>query len=222
LNAVVRDAEKKAHMFNQFQADFVKTRRLWLFDKELTAKGRLIFQKPGRFWMTLDGDIQVEIVSDGKHIKVIHGKSDEEVFPILGDRDRSRFADPLMLLIDSIGSGSFRKFSIERTVEQADSLLLEIDPKNELGFESTEKIFLVLSKWGEVQRVTIVYRNGSVDDTVFKSWAILDSEGPEISRLNQKLRALADSPSTGLSDRGKTDHGDRFVTADLVTSTLAP
>lgn len=209
-------------MFNQFQADFVKTRRLWLFDKDLTAEGRLIFQKPGRFWMTLNGDIQVEIVSDGKHIKVIHGKSDEEVFPILGDRDRTRFADPLMLLIDSFGTGGFRKFSIERTVQHGDSLLLEIHPKNELGFESTEKVFLVLSQWGEVQRVTIVYRNGSVDDTVFKSWAILDARGPEISRLNQKLRALAESPSTGVSDRGRIDHRDRFVTGGFVASTVAP
>lgn len=205
LNAVIRDAERKAQLVNQFQADFVKTRRLWLFDRKLKARGRLIAQKPGRFWMALHGDINVDILSDGKHLKVIHDKSDEEVYPILGERDLTQFTDPLMLLIDSIESGGFRRFSVQKTVVQGNSLLLEIQAGYESGFERTEKIFLTLTNGGEVQKVMIVYRNGDVDETRFTSWALLDAEGPEISRLNERLRTVGNSSNMGTTGRVGND-----------------
>ena len=205
LDKVIRDAERKARMVNQFQADFVKTRKLWVFNRKMTARGRLIVQKPSRFWMTLRGDVNVDILSDGKYIKVTHGKSDQEVYAIQGDRDLTRFADPLMLLIDSIETGGFRKFSVGKTVARGSSLVLEVKPGYEFGFDKTEKILLTMTAGGEVRKVTILYKNGDVDETRFTSWALLDADAPEISHLNKRLRTVGNSSETGITERGGGD-----------------
>lgn len=191
LETAIQDAEKKGRLVSQFQADFVKTRRLWCFNQELTVEGRLIFQKPRRFWMTLTGDLRVEILSDGEYVKVIHDGNHEEIYPIRGDRDLVQVSDPLMLLIDNIARGRLRNSSVVRTEKHSDMLSVEIHPENEHGFEKTDRVLLSFSQLGDIRKVTVEYKDGNVDRTIFKSWAILDSQGPEIDIFNRKLQTVS-------------------------------
>ncbi|MBM3299236.1 MAG: hypothetical protein FJY85_04715, partial [Deltaproteobacteria bacterium] len=53
LEGIIEDVERKAHHVRQFQAEFVKTRVTSVFDKAMSVDGRLVFQQPGKFWLTL-------------------------------------------------------------------------------------------------------------------------------------------------------------------------
>ncbi len=192
LNSLIQDVEKKAQLVNQFRAVFVKTRKTPVFQKKLTVTGRLVFQKPGRFDLTMDGDINVEIFSDGKSVTLVHDKKDEEFFQVRGDRDLTRFEDPLMLLINCIGNGGLRQFNVLETVPAGDSLRVEIAPGNDRRFDRIRKISLWFSQSGEIERVKILFKNGGEDETVFRSWALLAKEDPEILRLNRKLSRVSE------------------------------
>lgn len=202
LDVVMEDMERRAHLVNQFQAQFVKKRSGPLFDRELTVNGRLVFQKPAKMWLTLTGDINVEILTDGRHIKVVHDNTDEETFNVRGDRDMSKFADPLLLLINSVGNGGLRNLAIVKDVQDHDSRMVEIDPTNELTFERIQRVFLWLSQDGEIRRVRILFRDGGTDDTVFKSWSLLSADAQEIRKLNEKLRSVAIKPGLGVRGDG--------------------
>lgn len=199
---LIEDMEKKAYIVRQFKAEFVKKRSAPVFDKEMEVSGTLVFQKPGKAWLKLTGDINVEILSDGRFVKMVHDNTDEELYRIRGDRDLTKFADPLMLLIHSVGNGGLRKLSVVRNVQQADLLMLEIDPRAESQFERIRRVFLWLTHYGEIKKVNIVFRNGGVDETLFTSWALLDEDGPEIRRLNERLKNISDKPTP-------TPSGDR-------------
>lgn len=196
LGSFIEDVEKKAQFVNQFRADFVKTRKTTVFQKDLTVTGSLVFQKPGRFQLAMNGDINVEILSDGKFVTLIHDKKHEEYFPVRGDRDLTRFEDPLMLLINSIGNGGLRQFNVLETAPLGDSLRVEIAPGNERHFARIRKVTLRFSQSGEIERVKILFKNGSEDETVFQSWTLLAAEDPEIVRLNRQLRRISELART--------------------------
>lgn len=197
LAGFIEDAERKAQFVNQFRAVFVKTRKTTVFQKELTVTGNLVFQKPGRFQLTMTGDVDVEILSDGKSVTLIHDNKDQENFQVRGDRDLTRFEDPLMLLISSIGSGGLRQFNVLETEPLPDnSLRVEIAPGNDRRFDRISKFALWFSRGGEIERVRILFKNGSEDETVFQSWTLLAKEDPEILNMNRKLRRISEAART--------------------------
>jgi len=204
LDSVMEDMERKAYLVRQFQAQFVKTRSGPIFDRELRVNGRLVFQKLAKMWLTLTGDINVEILSDGQFVKIIHDNTDEETFNVRGDRDMTKFADPLLLLINSVGNGGLRNLAVVKTVQNHDSRMVEIDPTNESRFERIQRVFLWLSHYGEIERVRILFRDGGIDDTVFKSWSLLSEDAPEIRELNEKLRIVSIKPGLGVRGDGES------------------
>jgi outer membrane lipoprotein-sorting protein len=191
FNDLIRDVETKSYLVKQFRAQFEKTRHSAVFDRDLTARGNLIFQKPNKFQLTMTGAVNVEILSDGETITIIHDGKDRETYHVQGERDFSRFADPLMVLLQSIGNGGLRKFSIVRQEADDSPVLLEAQPSGELYFERTKKVLLKLSESGEIKSVRLVYTDGDHDDTVFKSWSMLARNDPAISKLNSRLKQFS-------------------------------
>ncbi len=193
LGAVISEAEKKSGLIRQFRAEFVKTRRNSVFNREMHAKGVLLFQKPNKFQLTLTGDIDVEILSNGKIITMTHDRSDVEVFKIHGERDLSKFADPLMLLIQSVGNGSLRKFTVVRSEQHDDVLTTEIVPSNLNEFERIQSVNLAIMESGEIRKVAIKFKNGDIDETEFASWSLLAQDDPQILSLNQRLNQISEN-----------------------------
>jgi outer membrane lipoprotein-sorting protein len=208
LGDVINEAEKKSGLIKQFRTEFVKTRRNSVFDREMKAKGVLLFQKPNKFQLTLTGDINVEILSNGKMITMTHDGSDVEVFKIHGERDLSKFADPLMLLIQSVGDGSLRKFSVVKSEQRDDVLTTEIVPSNQNEFERIQSVNLAIMESGEIKKVAIRFKNGDVDETEFASWSLLAQDDPQILSLNQRLNQISENQRYEAQDmKGRENRG---------------
>ncbi len=191
LDSLIRDVETKSYLVRQFRAQFEKTRCSAVFDRQLSVKGNLIFQKPNKFQLTMSGDVNVEILSDGETITIIHDGKDQETYHIQGERDLSRFADPLMVLLQGIGNGGLRTFSVVRQGADDHAVVLEAEPKGQLYFERTKKVILKLSENGEIQSVRLLFADGDHDETVFHSWSMLASNDPAVVKLNSRLRTLS-------------------------------
>jgi outer membrane lipoprotein-sorting protein len=191
LDSLIESIEKKAYIVNQFRAKFVKTRHSTVFNRDLSVQGDLVFQKPNRFRLTMSGDVNADILSDGRIITLIHDQSDHEVFRVEGERDLSKFADPLVLIMQRIGDGGLRKFEVVKNVRDGSSTVLEIEPGNDTTFERIRKVSLSFSDFGEIGKVAIAFRNGDRDETVFQSWSLLARDDPEILQLNQRLQDMA-------------------------------
>jgi outer membrane lipoprotein-sorting protein len=209
LETLLRDVEVKAYLVQRFRAQFVQTRRTELFTRDLTVRGNLVFEKPNKFHLTLGGDVNVEILSDGDHMTMIHDGKDRETFRLHGERDVSKFADPLMVLLQSMGNGGLRKFSLARNVSEDGSVILQAVPTGQTYFERTRKIELRLSATGEIQTVVLDFGHGNRDETVFQSWSMLAQNDPEIVKLHNRLRAFSREASP------QSENG-----AELATSTL--
>lgn len=191
LDSLIEGIEKKAYIINQFRAKFVKTRHSAVFNRDLSVEGNLVFQKPNRFWLTMSGDVNADILSDGKIITLIHDQSDEEIFRVEGERDLSRFADPLVLIMQGIGNGELRKFGVVKNVREGNSSVLEVEPGSDNNFERIKNVSLSFSDFGEINKVLIAFKNGDHDDTIFQSWALLARDDPEILQLNSRLEGIA-------------------------------
>lgn len=198
LKDLISDVEKKAYLVKQFRADFTKTRVTSVFNRNVTVKGRLLFQKPDRFLLTLTGDANVEILSDGTVISLVHDRKDREVYRVQGERDLSRFADPLMLLIKKMENGGLRTFSEIRKSEHANGFVAELQPSNDNDFERIKSVVLSFAATGEIKGVNIVFKDGECDEVVFESWTMLAQDDPEIVQLDTKLRALSQSQPENL------------------------
>jgi outer membrane lipoprotein-sorting protein len=214
LDDLVRDVEVKSYLVQRFQAQFEQTRRNEVFKHVTKVRGNLVFEKPNKFHLTLVGDVNVEILSDGHQMTMIHDGKDQETFQLHGDRDVSKFADPLMMLLQSMGNGGLRRFSIARNLDEDASVTLEAVPTGQLHFERTKKVVLRLSETGEIQTVMLDFGDGNRDETVFNSWAMLAQDDPEIVQLHKKLRALSGSVPP------HTDDTARLTTATLRTGEL--
>jgi outer membrane lipoprotein-sorting protein len=190
IQDLVGDMEKKANLVNQFCAEFSKTRQTAVFNREVTVQGRLVFQKPNKFLLNMKGDVNVELLSDGAVVHLIHDNRDQEVFQVEGERDLSRFADPLMLLIDSIGRGGLRKFRPVRNESQDHTVTMEFLPGNENHFERIRSVVVQLSAEGQIGKVVILSKDGERDEVVFRSWRMLAQDDPEIRQLDERLKLL--------------------------------
>jgi outer membrane lipoprotein-sorting protein len=183
--------EAKSNLVNQFKAEFTKTKRSALFKRALTVNGSLLFQKPGLFRLVLTGDVNAEILSNGKFVTLIHDGSDKEFYYIHGERDSSKMSDPLMALLEELGSGGLRKFTLTKEEPSPGGLNLELLPSSEAQFERVKTVNLALSDSGDIEKVVVFFENGATDETVFKSWSLLTADDPEIVELREKIETLA-------------------------------
>lgn len=191
LDALLGDLEKKSYMVGQFRADFHKIRKSPLFSKEMVVKGVLIAQKENRFQLTLSGDINVEILSDGQFLTIIHNGTDEEFYYFRGERDRSKFSDPLMAMINTITGGDVGKFANVNKTTEGNLISLQIQPGVAPEFERMQDVWVDLSESGMIKKVVINFKNGSQDTTVFDSWFMLTQDDPSIAKMNARLEHLA-------------------------------
>lgn len=199
LNDLLEDIEKKSYLIKQFRVEFVKTRHSSVFDRELSVRGLLIYQKPDSFRLSLTGDVHMDILSDGKLIRLIHDHRDEETYHVMGERDMAKFTDPLMLLIDGIGNGALRRFQVTRYEQEGDRILIEVEPGNGNHFERIKSAILRFSILGDILSVDINFKNGDVDRTVFESWFLVSDDDPEILQMKKLLKRIRPAPTLGVS-----------------------
>ena len=148
--------------------------------------------------MTLNGDVKLEVLSDGTAIKIIHDQEDEEIYHIDGKRDLSQFADPLVALISGLGTGGLRRFSKISEQRYGELLMLKLEPGNGNSFERIKDLALWFSEMGEIKKVKIRFRNGDEEETVLESWSLLAQDSPEILNLDRKLNSISrTSPPQG-------------------------
>ena len=193
LDNLINTLEKRSYLVKQFRAEFVKVRRSPVFKRDLTVKGRLIFQRPSKFVLTMSGDVNVEILSDGGNLNLIHDQKDIEAYQLQGERDVSRFADPLMMVIQSIGDGGMRRFSLSKKLNDDGSVILDAQPNGQVNFERIEKAEISISDIGEIEKVSLLLKDGNRDETHFRSWALLSQDDPAILDLNSRLENLSQS-----------------------------
>ncbi len=196
IHSLLKIVEKKAYIVGQFEAKFHKTRKSSLFNHEACVDGRLIFQKPGRFELKLTGDVNLQILSDGEFVALIHDNSDLEFFKTDGERDMSKFADPMMLLVNCLSNGDTSRFAMMRQKQHHASTVLEIDPGDLSEFEAIREVKVKFSDQGTIQSIVMFFRNGNVEKTVFDSWSLLTQDDPKIQTMNKRIArisAMADS-----------------------------
>ncbi|MBI5250803.1 MAG: outer membrane lipoprotein carrier protein LolA [Desulfomonile tiedjei] len=213
LTALIAEAERKSYLVNQFRTEFVKTRRNSVFDRDMKVKGVLVFQKPDKFQLSISGDVTIEVLSNGRVVTVTHDQKDREVYHVHGERDLSKMADPLMLLIESFGNGGMRRFSVIKSVQMGDTLIAEVDPSNHKDFSRIKNATLAIDDSGQLKKVIINFKNGDLDEIEFKSWNLLAQNDPEIIALNDKLGQQADQ---GANKEERTETAPAEVPANLV------
>jgi outer membrane lipoprotein-sorting protein len=191
IDSLIDSLEKRSYLVKQFRAEFVKTRRLAVFKRDLSVRGRLVFQRPNSFLLTMNGDANLEILSDGENISLTHDNRDREVYRVQGERDLSKFTDPLMTVIRSIGDGAIRRFTLTQTVKENGLTVLELEPKGQANFERIEKVVVVITGPGEIRRVGVYFKDGDYDETIFESWTLLAQDDPEILDLKNRLKRLS-------------------------------
>lgn len=120
-----------------------------------------------------------------------------------GNNGSSLLADPLILLLDHVGNGGMRGYSIVQKETEGESAVIEVKPENSAALELIRTALLFFSKQGDLEKVKIMFRDGGVDETVFTSWAALPSDDPDIVLLRRRLEELsgATDPSTRESRR---------------------
>jgi hypothetical protein len=197
LASLLEGMERKAYVIRQFRAEFIKTRISGAFNRGVRVNGTLVLQKPRRFRLCLKGDVNVDVLSDGEYIRLTHDNQDQETFRLRGDRDLSRFTDPLMIIINGIGDGALRRFTVADRVRQDDEIVLEIVPGDESYFQRIERVFLSLSVLGELRKIKILFKDGDVDETVFESWSMLAENDPEILDLDARLKSISEISDPG-------------------------
>ncbi len=198
LEVLLRDLEKKSYMVGQFRADFHKVRKSPLFEKDVLVRGALIFQKEKKYQLKLSGDINVEILSDGQFLTIIHNGTDEEFYHVRGERDRSKFSDPLMSMINAITSGDMSKFANVNQTRTDNLMSLQIQPGAAPEFERMQNVSVDFSESGIIKKVVINFKNGSQDTTVFDSWSMLTQDDPSIVKMNARLEYLAERIPSGI------------------------
>ncbi|MEW6347432.1 MAG: outer membrane lipoprotein carrier protein LolA [Thermodesulfobacteriota bacterium] len=193
LKAMLKEAEKKAYIVNQFGVDIEKRKHSGLFKRDMHVQGRMVFQKPDKLRLALKGDVNVEILSNGKVVTLIHDGKDVETFRVKGNADSARFSDPLMQLINGLGTNLLRQFRVVQRTSEGNTCLLEISPGDAGAFETVEKVYLWLAESGQPAKGRVLFRNGNYDETVFRQWRMLAGDDPEIVELNARLEHLASS-----------------------------
>jgi outer membrane lipoprotein-sorting protein len=195
---LVQSMEAKSRLVDRFKTTFVKTRLSDVFSRPLTICGCLVFEKPNKFQLTMTGDVNVELLSDGSRISVIHDQRDRETFEVQGDRDIAAFADPLMALLESVGTGGLREFRAVEVLEEEPSLLVQGEPRRQRYFDRIERVTLVVSESGQIRKVTLLFKDGDRDETIFQDWQVLASDHPDILQLGERLSRIVPGRNPGI------------------------
>jgi outer membrane lipoprotein-sorting protein len=203
IDGLIDSLEKRSYLVKQFRAEFVKTRRSAVFKRDLSVRGRLVFQRPNSFLLTMNGDANLEILSDGENISLTHDDRDREVYRVQGERDLSKFTDPLMTVIQGIGDGAIRRFTLTQTVKENGLTVLELEPNGQANFERIEKVVVVITGPGEIRRVSVYFKDGDNDETTFESWTLLAQDDPEILDLKNRLKRLSRTSQPALLKTSK-------------------
>lgn len=198
LEFLLKDLEKKSFLVRQFKAEFHKVRQSPVFKHEMHVKGNLVFQKEEKYMLQLNGDINVEILSDGEFLTIIHDGRDQEFYHLTGHRDRSKFSDPLMSIVNTISGGDLGKFSGVNQIKTDNQFTLEIQPGQAPEFERIKDVSVDFSESGVIRKVVLNFKDGSKDTTVFDSWSMLTQDDPSIIKLNAKLEHIANNIPSGI------------------------
>jgi hypothetical protein len=199
LDELIQDIEKKSHLVENFRADFVKTRRIAAFKSDLTAQGRLVYLHTGGFRLTLTGDVEVEVLSNGTVLSVIHDMRDQEFRMMSGDRDSVPLSDPFILLMQEFGNGILRDCRLKYIDDENDAVVLEVLPGHSARLEIMDRALLWLTETGMVSKARIHYLNGNVDTFSFSSWEMLPADHPSLVTAQQSLATLDPAASEARS-----------------------
>ena len=133
---------------------------------------------------------------------IIHDNRDLELFKTQGERDLSRFSDPMMLVVNCLTSGDTSRFANMAQRKSKDSTVLEIEPGDLNEFEAIKNVKVKFSDQGTIESIAMFFKNGNVEKTIFDSWSLLAQNDPKIQTMNERIGqmiALADSdPVTNL------------------------
>lgn len=190
IHTLLEMVEKKAYIVGQFETDFQKIRKSNLFRHEARVDGKLIFQKPGHFQLILSGDVDLQILSNGEFVAIIHDNRDLEFYKANGERDLSRFADPMMLMVNSLSNGDTSRFANMIQIKHNDSTYLEIEPGALSEFEAIKKVKVKFSDQGAIESMKMFFQNGNVEKTVFDSWSLLTRDDPKIKAMNTRIEKI--------------------------------
>jgi len=191
LKALLEDVQKKARIIKQFRADFMRVRTSGAFRVPMVVNGVLVYQKPGIFSIRYVGDVNLEILSDGETVTLIHDRGHQDTFVPAGDGNGSLVSDTVMSLIRNIGEGGLEKFSILGTEKLEDGMKIEMCPQREKPFHMVQRISLWISYFGELKRIKVFFDGGDQEDTVFESWSVLADNEPEVLELETRLSELS-------------------------------
>jgi outer membrane lipoprotein-sorting protein len=217
LHSLLKTVEKKAYIVGQFQTDFHKVRTSNLFQHETHITGRLIFQKPGRFELTLTGDVNLNIFSDGSFVALIHDGQDLEFFKAQGAIDLSKFADPMMLLVNSLSNGDTSRFANLTEKKHSDATVIDIEPGALNEFESVKNVKVKFSDGGTIKLIEILFQNGNVERTYFDNWSLLTQDDPKIKRMNQSIEKLSEMALSGHSGSILQVNLQELLTASVIS-----
>jgi len=193
---IKENMDKKAQLVTRFRLDFTRTRRSCTFDRPLTVQGRLVFQKPDRFRVTTRGDVNVEVLSDGQFLALVHDGKDREIHTLHGDRDRAQFADPLMALLEGFGNGTMTRVAAVPAAAHENTAAIEITSDPSSRTERKYKILAWFTPDGIIEKARFVSDNGDNDEIRILSWAVLPANDPEIAELERRLQQVKAARST--------------------------
>jgi len=193
---IKENMDKKAQLVSRFRLDFTRTRRSCTFDRPLTVQGKLVFQKPDRFRVTTSGDVNVEVLSDGRFLALVHDGKDREIHTLHGDRDRALFADPLMALLEGFGNGTMTRVAAVPDAAHENTAAIEITSDPSSRTERKYKILAWFTPDGIIEKARFVSENGDNDEIQVISWAVLPANDPEIAELERRLQQVKAARST--------------------------
>jgi hypothetical protein len=187
LQDLLDDVQRKTRIIKQFRTDFIKVRISGAFRAPIVVSGLLIYQKPSIFSLRYRGDVNIEILSNGEMVSIIHDNGYRDTFPLAGDGNGILVSDSVMTLIRYIGESGLENFSIMRTERLEDLMAVEMSPPRNRPFQLVERITLWLSYLGEIKRIKVYFEGGDEEDTVFESWSVLAANDTEIIELEARL-----------------------------------
>lgn len=220
LEVLLKDLEKKSYLVSQFKAEFHKVRKSPIFNREMMVQGVLLFQKENKFHLTLSGDVNVEILSDGQFLTVVHNGVDEEFYHLKGESDRSKFSDPLMTIVNVITGGDMGKFANVTKTRSDNIMSLEIQPGAAPEFERIKNVLVDFSESGTIKKVVINFKNGAQDTTIFDSWSMLTQDDPSIISMNARLEQVAQQIPHGILPGSTRLEGHKKEEAEGATDTV--
>ncbi len=144
LESLLDDAERKAYVVDQFCVDIVKTKHSSHFRRDMVVRGRLVFQKPDKLRLVIKGDVNVEILANAKSVTLIHDSKDTETVQAKGESDSPMFSDPLMQLINGLGTRLLKEFKVTKQVMDGGGLMLEVKPGVSGEFEAIDRVQLLM------------------------------------------------------------------------------